>query len=91
MSRRRLVNLNLAHALLVASDGQPQGSLKVRSADLVREVEQMAAAGLVEAAVENRDAEAYAVINRVTDAGRTFLRAFKHQAPPAAECVSAEH
>ncbi len=46
-----VVNLNLAHALLVAADGQPYGFLKVRSADLVREVELMAAAGLVDASL----------------------------------------
>jgi hypothetical protein len=81
MSRRQLVNLNLTYALLVAADGQPYGFLKVRSADLVREVEQMAAAGLVEASVENVDTGTYAVINRVTDSGGSFLRAFKHPAP----------
>jgi DNA-binding MarR family transcriptional regulator len=85
------MNLNLAHALLVAADGQPYGFLKVRSADLVREVEQMAAAGLVDASLENADNEAYAVINRVTDSGHSFLRTFKNQAPPLAELVSTEH
>lgn len=85
------MNLNLAHALLVAADGQPFGFLKVRSADLIREVELMAAAGLVEASLGNTDAEAYAVINCVTDSGRAFLRAFKDQAPPMAELASAEH
>jgi hypothetical protein len=88
---RANVNLNLAHALLVAANGQPYGFLKVRSADLVREVELMAAAGLVEASLENTDTEGYAVINRVTDSGEAFLRAFKHQPPEVAEFASADH
>ena len=91
MGRRQWVNLNLAHALLVAADGQPFGFLKVRSADLIREVELMAAAGLVEASLGNTDSEAYGVINCVTDSGRAFLRAFKNQAPQGAELASAEH
>lgn len=91
MSCRPWVNLNLAHALLVAADGQPFGFLKVRSGDLIREVELMAAAGLVEASLGSTDMEAYAVINCVTDAGRTFLRAFKNQTPAMPELASAEH
>ena len=85
------MNLNLVHALIVAADGQPYGFLKVRSVELVREVELMAAAGLVDASLGNRDTEGYAVINRVTDSGHAFLRAFKHQPPPVAELASAEH
>jgi hypothetical protein len=85
------VNLNLAHALLVAADGQPYGFLKVRSADLVREVELMAEAGLVDASLGNINTEGYAVINRVTDPGQAFLRAFKNQPPQMAEMASAEH
>jgi len=86
-----MVNLNLAHALLVAADGQPDGFLKVRSVELVREVELMAAAGLVDISVGNPDAEAYTVINRVTPSGQAFLRAFKIQAPQMAELMSAQY
>jgi hypothetical protein len=86
-----MMNLNLAHALLVMADGQPFGFLKVRSADLVREVELMAAAGLVEASLGNTDPEAYAVINCVTDSGQAFVRAFKNHPPQMAELASAEH
>jgi hypothetical protein len=86
-----MVNLNLAHALLVAADGQPHGFLKVRSADLVREIELMAAAGLVDASFENTDSEAYGVINRVTESGQAFLRAFKNQPPQMAELASVGH
>jgi hypothetical protein len=84
------MNLKLTHALLVAADGQPYGFLKVRSPDLVREVELMAAAGLVDASFGNTDTEGYAVINRVTDSGRAFLRAFKNQPPQMAELAFAE-
>ncbi len=47
---------------------------------MVREVELMAAAGLVDASLGKADTEEYAVINRVTDSGQAFLRAFKN--PP---------
>ena len=85
------MNLDLAHALLVAADGQPYGFLKVRSADLIHEVELMAAAGLVDASLGNADAEGYAVINRVTDSGQAFLRAFKYQSPQMAELAAIDH
>lgn len=85
------MNLDLVHALLVAANGQPYGFLKVRSVDLIREVELMAAAGLVEASLGDKDADGYAVINRVTDSGEAFLRAFKNQPPQTAQLASAEH
>ena len=67
----------------------PQGFLRIHSADLVREVEQMAAAGLVDASLAETNAEACAVIHRVTDSGQAFLRAFK-QPPELAELRSAK-
>ena len=85
------MNLDLAHALLVAANGQPYGFLKVRSTDLIREVELMAEAGLVDASLENADAEGYAVINRVTDSGQAFLRAFKYQPPQMAALAADDH
>jgi len=75
------MNLNLVHKLLKAANDQPYGFLKVRGGQLAREVELMAAAGLVEAAGTVRGLETFAVINRVTDSGRSFLRAFKDQPP----------
>ncbi|HSP45603.1 MAG TPA: hypothetical protein VLO30_06390 [Chthoniobacterales bacterium] len=75
------MNLNLVHRLLKAADGQPYGFFKVRGAHLAREVELMASAGLVEAASTIRGLETLAVINRVTDSGHSFLRAFKDQPP----------
>jgi hypothetical protein len=83
------VNINLVQALLVAADGQPYGFLKVRSADLIREVELMAAAGLVDSSLGDSDTESYAVINRVTESGQAFLRAFKNQPLQMAELASA--
>ena len=84
-----MVNLNLAHTLLVAAEEQPYGFLNVRGADLVREVELMAAAGLVDASLGNAGTVAFAVINRVTDPGHAFLRAFKNQPPPRMEVMAA--
>jgi hypothetical protein len=75
------MNLNLVHKLLKTANAQPSGFLKVWGANLAREVELMAAAGLVEAASTVHGLETFAVINRVTDSGRSFLRAFKNQPP----------
>jgi hypothetical protein len=76
------VNPNLANSLLVAAEEQPYGFLNVRGADLVHEVELLAAAGLVDASLGNTGSESFAVINRVTDAGQDFMRAFKNRPPP---------
>jgi hypothetical protein len=70
------MDLNLVHELLSSANKQPYGFLKVRGAELAREVEQMAAAGLVEASSPVYGFETYAVINRVTNAGDSFLRVF---------------
>ena len=72
----------MANSLLVAAEEQPYGFLNVRGADLVHQVELMAAAGLVDASIGHAGTEAYAVINRVTDSGQAFMRAFKNQPPP---------
>jgi hypothetical protein len=72
--------------LLTAANDQPYGFLKVHGADLAREVELMADAGLVEASSPVHSLETYAVINRVTDGGHAFLRAFKDHPPPSPSC-----
>jgi len=78
------MNLRLVHKLLQAANNQPYGFLKVRGANLAREVEMMAAAGLVESTGTVHGLETFAVIKRVTDSGQSFLRAFKdQQAVPA--------
>ena len=90
-----MVTLNLAHTLLVAAGEQTSGFLNVRRAELVREVELMAAAGLVDASLGNAGSGPFAVINCVTDQGHAFLRAFKNQPPSATEAMpmftSVEH
>jgi hypothetical protein len=73
------MNLQLVHRLLQAANDQPYGFLKVRGAHLAREVEMMAAAGLIEASGTVHGLETFAVIKRVTDAGHSFLRAFRDQ------------
>ena len=75
------MNLRLVHKLLQTANNQPYGFLKVRGANLAREVEMMAAAGLVESTGTVHGIETFAVIKRVTDAGHSFLRAFKDRPP----------
>lgn len=75
------MNLNVVHKLLRAANNQPYGLLKVHGPHLTREVEMMAAAGLVDASPTVQGLETYAVINRVTDAGHAFLRAFRDEPP----------
>jgi hypothetical protein len=77
------MNLHMVHKLLEAANDQPYGFLKVRGAPLAREVEMMAAAGLIEASGTVHGLETFAVIKRVTDSGHSFLRAFRDEAPPA--------
>ena len=75
------MNLQLVHKLLQAANNQPYGLFKVRGADLAREVEMMAEAGLVESSGTVHGVETFAVIKRVTDSGQSFLRAFQNQPP----------
>jgi hypothetical protein len=76
------MNLHLVHKLLRAANDQPYGFLKVQGANLAREVEMMASAGLVEATGPVYGLETFAVIKRVTDSGHSFLRAFRDQPLP---------
>jgi hypothetical protein len=78
------MNLNLVHKLLRAANDQPYGFLKGHGWHLAREVELMAAAGLVDASPVVHNLETYAVIKRLTDSGHTFLRAFKDKTPAPA-------
>ena len=82
------MNLRVVHNLLQAANDQPYGLLKVRGAHLAREVEMMAAAGLIEASRTVRGLETFAVIKRVTDSGQSFLRAFKHEPPLPAKVAA---
>jgi hypothetical protein len=74
-----MMNLKLVHKLLTAANDQPYGFLKVRGSDLAHEVELMAEAGLVDASETVSDSDTYAVINRLTDAGYSFLRVFRRE------------
>ena len=76
-----VMNLNLVHKILRAANDQPYGFLKVNGRRLAREIELMAAAGLVEASPTVHGLQTYAVIKSVTDAGHSFLRAFKEPRP----------
>lgn len=73
---KRHMNLPLARQLLIAADEQPYGFLRVRGREVAHEVQLLAEAGLVEASAAADDSSS-AVIKCVTDAGHTFLRAFK--------------
>jgi hypothetical protein len=75
------MNLNLVYKILKAVDDQPYGFLKLRGIDFAREVEMMAAAGLVESAGTVTGLETFAVIKCLTDSGYSFLRAFKDGVP----------
>ena len=79
------MNLHLVHKLLRSANDQPYGFLKVRGAPLAREVEMMAAAGLVDASRTVHGLETFAVIKGITDSGHSFLRAFKDHAPVLAK------
>ena len=78
------MNLAYVHKLLVAADQQPYEYLKVLGWLAGREVRLMAEAGLVEATFSDGKEQSFATINRVTDLGHAFLRAFKDRPIPAA-------
>lgn len=80
-----VMNLNVVHKILRAANDQPYGLLRVNGRHLAREIELMAAAGLVEASPTVHGLQTYAVIKRVTDSGQSFLRAFKEQAQAPAK------
>jgi len=83
------MNLHLAHKLLRAANNQPYGLLKVSGPQLVREVEMMAAAGLIETSGTVQGLETFAVIKRVTASGHSFLRAFGELPPRTTQAPSA--
>jgi len=84
---QRDVNLKLVHTLLKATDEQPYGFLRVRGAELIHEVEMMAAARLVDASFFEDEEGPGAVINRVNNSGTAFLRAFRNSQPDSAPPV----
>jgi hypothetical protein len=77
------MNLNYVHELLVGADKQRHGFLKVRGRKADREVRLMADAGLVDATLSDGKDGSFTAINRLTDLGHKFLRAFKDPPIPA--------
>jgi hypothetical protein len=72
------MNLVFAYQLLLAADEQRSGFLKVAAGEPDRQVRLMAAAGLVEATLNNDGRPgSFTAIRRLTASGRTFLRTFK--------------
>jgi hypothetical protein len=76
------MNLAYVHKLLAAADQQPYEYLKVLGWPPGREVRLMAEAGLVEATFSDGKEQSFTAINRVTDLGHAFLRAFKDSPIP---------
>lgn len=71
------MNLAYVHRLLVAADQQRHGFLQIRGRKADHEVRLMAEAGLVDATLSNGKGKSFTVINRLTNLGHEFLRAFK--------------
>ena len=76
------MNLSFVHKLLAAADTKRYGFLKVRGQHAEREVRLMAAAGLVQATLNDGKEGSFTAITRLTPAGDTFLRTFKHHPIP---------
>ena len=71
------MNLPYTYELLSAADAQRHGFIKLRGGGADREVRLMALAGLVEATFDDGNEGSFTSINRISAAGKTFLRAFK--------------
>jgi hypothetical protein len=73
-----IMNLRLALKLIAEAERRPSGFLKVTGREAVREVQEMAEAGLVRT-IESDDLDpTEAVITRITHAGHHFYRALKN-------------
>ena len=71
------MNLDTAHAILVATTKQAHGFLKIADPKLEPEVREMAAAGLITATLRDGKAGAVTAVKSVTDSGMRFLRVFR--------------
>src|SRR5437763_140393 len=71
------MNLDTVYAILRATTEQPYGFLKIADPKLARDIEEMAAAGLITATLSNGRPRSFTAVNRVTDAGMRFLRVFR--------------
>ena len=73
------MNIRLAHKLIAEAEAQqPHGWFKVQGSDLVREVQEMAEAGLVKTTQPQETQSNEAVITRITHAGHQFYRALNN-------------
>jgi hypothetical protein len=70
------MNLDNAHAILVATTQQPHGFLKIADPRLEPEVREMAAAGLITATLKGEKGGSFTAVNSITDSGLQFLRVF---------------
>ncbi len=82
------MDLAYAHNLLVAADQQGQGFLLIRGLRADHTVRVMAEVGLVDATLGDDRTKSFTAINRLTDLGRKFLRAFQ-DLPLAAKSLPA--
>ena len=76
------MNLPYVHKLLLAASSQRHGFLKLRGRQADHEVRLMASAGLIDATFNDRNGNSFISINRLTELGHKFLRAFKNQSLP---------
>jgi hypothetical protein len=74
------MNLPYAYAPLIAATEQRHGFIKLFGKDADQEVRQMVEAGLVEATLNDGQEGSFTSINRVLEAGHSFLRALKDPA-----------
>jgi hypothetical protein len=78
------MNLPYTYELLAAADEQRHGFIKLRGIQADHEVRLMAKAGLVKATFDDGKEGSFTSINRLTETGEAFLRAFKNHTIPAA-------
>jgi hypothetical protein len=83
------MNIPYTYELLAAADEQRHGFIKLRGIQADHEVRLMAHAGLVEATFNDGKEGWFTSITRVTEAGQTFLRAFKNHTIPAEATLTA--
>jgi hypothetical protein len=81
------VNLIYVYQLLVATDAQRHGFIKLRGTQADHEVRLMVQAGLVDASFDDGREGSFTAINRITESGQTFLRTFKTHPLPDADMV----
>ncbi len=82
------MNLDLAHAILIATTRQPYGFLKIANPTLEPEVREMAEAGLIKATLSDGNPGSFTAVNSVTEDGLKFLRVFRRHdfaEPPEAK------